>query len=307
METGNIYAVTYNPTHPETGQPHIIASGLERPVGVAYHNGTLYISAVHKILMIPDVMHHLDGKTPPQTFIPNLPWRAGDHDWKFIAFGPDDRLYVPIGAPCNICATGHDFGKLTRYSADGKNEQDIAFGIRNTVGFTWQPGTNTLWFTDNGRDMLGDDIPSDELNTLHHTGEEFGYPYCHQGDIPDPRFGKQHPCTDFTPPAVKLGAHVAALGVRFYDGTQFPTQYRHNPVIAEHGSWNRSFPVGYRVVSIPLQGGQETILLNGLTKDGDILARPADVQPLPDGSLLVSDDMNGVLYRLTYVTPSKPR
>ncbi|AOX19336.1 sorbosone dehydrogenase [Kozakia baliensis] len=301
---GNVYALTVDPAHPETVQRrYVIASGLDMPVGVAFQNGDLYISDVKRILVLRDIEHHLDAPPKPSIMADNLPWRSGDHDWKFIAFGPDDKLYVPVGAPCNICDVKQQFGKLMRMDADGTHWEDVAYGIRNTVGFTWEPHTGKLWFTDNGRDMLGDDVPSDELDILDKPRQNFGYPYCHQGDVPDPQFGKQHSCREFTPPIEKLGAHVAALGLRFYQGSMFPPAFKNSILIAEHGSWNRSEPSGYRVVATHMNNGrsaQSIVLLNMLTADDDVLGRPADVQPLPDGSVLVSDDHNGVLYRLTY-------
>lgn len=297
MNAGNVYAITYDPLHPDhAARVRVVAHDLDMPVGVAFHNGTLYVADVARILVLPNIMSSLDASPQPRELVKDLPWRAGDHDWKFIAFGPDDKLYVPIGAPCNICSVGHDFGKILRMDADGGHRQDIAFGIRNSVGFDWQPDTRKLWFTDNGCDNLGDDIPSDELNRLDHKGQEFGYPYCHQGDIADPVFGKGHPCANYTPPVAKLGAHVAALGMRFYRMGDWPGLHD-GIIVAEHGSWNRRTPSGYRVVGISRDMNQQ-VLLDFRDADGHVLGRPADVQPLPDGSVLVSDDRQGAIFRL---------
>ncbi|MEO6967116.1 MAG: sorbosone dehydrogenase family protein [Rhodanobacteraceae bacterium] len=295
-DADKVYAVT-----DQGHKVRVIASGLESPVGVAFHDGDLYVSAVSRILKFPDVEEHLDKPPAPQVVTDKLP-SARHHGWRFIAFGPDGKLYVPIGAPCNVCDQP-GYAKLLRMNADGSGWQDVAYGIRNTVGFDWQPGTHTLWFTDNGRDLLGDDIPSDELNRVDKLGEHFGFPYCHEGDILDPQFGKGKSCKDYAPPALKLGAHVASLGMRFYNGTQFPASYRGAIFVAEHGSWNRSSKFGYRVVVVHVDGnkviGQQPFL-TGFLDGQESLGRPADVLPLPDGSLLVSDDDNGAIYRVTY-------
>jgi glucose/arabinose dehydrogenase len=184
--------------------------------------------------------------------------------------------------------------------------EPVARGVRNTVGFDWQPGTGKLWFTDNGRDMMGDDIPSDELNRVDHVGEHFGYPYCHQGDLPDPEYGKRHPCSRYAPPALKLGAHVASLGMRFYTGSMFPSRYRGAILIAEHGSWNRTTKSGYRVMAVQVDGDRavrQWPLVDGFQQHEKAWGRPADVMVLPDGSVLVSDDLAGAIYRITYSPP----
>jgi glucose/arabinose dehydrogenase len=226
------------------------------------------------------------------------------HGWRFIAFGPDGKLYVPIGAPCNICEPGPGFAKIIRMNPDGTDWQTIATGIRNTVGFDWQPGSHALWFTNNGRDLMGDDVPADTLNRVGKLGENFGYPYCHAGDVLDPEFGKGRACSEFAQPALRLGAHVAALGMRFYVGRMFPAAYHDAIFIAEHGSWNRSRKAGYqvRVAHVGKDGRVtgSTPFLTGFLDGQKTLGRPVDVQPLRDGSLLVSDDYNGAVYRITY-------
>jgi glucose/arabinose dehydrogenase len=302
MGAGKVYALTDTNHDGRADQVRVIASGLEMPVGVAFHDGDLYVSAVSRILVLRDIERHLDDPPTPQLVYDKLPTER-HHGWKFIAFGPDGKLYVPIGAPCNICNRGNGYAKLLRMSPDGTGVQDMAYGIRNTVGFDWRPGSRQLWFTDNGRDMLGDNVPSDELNRLAHQGEHFGYPFCHEGDILDPDFGQGHSCSNYTPPVLKLGAHVASLGMRFYKGKQFPASYRGAIIIAEHGSWNRSEKSGYRVMVVRLRGNQVAScqpLITGFQHDQKAWGRPVDVQPLPDGSLLVSDDLAGVVYRVTY-------
>lgn len=302
---GNVYAVSYDPANPiKATNVRVIARGFEMPTGIAYRNGDLYIVDVRKILVMRDVIHHLDAPSKPEVIVNDLPWEEGDHDWKFIAFGPDGKLYVPIGSPCNACYTGPDFATIMRMNADGSQRERIASGVRNTVGFDWQPQTGTFWFTENGRDNLGDDIPSDELNRLDKVGAHFGFPYCHQGNLADPDLGQGHPCDRYTPPAVRLGAHLAPLGMRFYTGTAMPA-LRGGVVIAEHGSWNRTGYAGYRVVGLPrvpttgaATADGQIVLLNFLTPDGHVTGRPADVQPLSDGSLLVSDDRQGAIFRL---------
>ncbi|MEO8811032.1 MAG: PQQ-dependent sugar dehydrogenase [Rhodanobacter sp.] len=299
---GKVYALTDTNGDGVADKVRVIASGLRNPIGVAFHDGDLYVSAISRIVVLRDIEQHLDAPPPPRLVTDKLPDK-GHHGGRFLAFGPDGKLYVPIGAPCNICNPGSDYAKLIRMKADGSQWQDVATGIRNSVGFDWQPGTGRLWFTDNGRDMLGDDIPSDELNEISRSGENFGYPYCHQGDISDPEFGKGHPCSEFVAPVLKLGAHVASLGMRFYVGKQFPASYHGAILIAEHGSWNRTRKSGYRVMTVRLKGNKVLSyepLISGFEQDQSAWGRPVDVQPMPDGSVLVSDDLAGAVYRVTY-------
>lgn len=303
---GNVYALT-GMKDGRAEHVHVIAKGLQMPIGVAFHDGALYVSAVSRILKYPDIEKHLADPPKPVVVTDKLPPKT-HHGGKFIAFGPDGKLYVPIGAPCNICNPGQDFAKIIRMNPDGSDWQTVATGIRNTVGFDWQPGTHTLWFTNNGRDLMGDDVPDDTLNRVTKLGENFGYPYCHAGNVLDPEFGKGHSCSEFAQPALHLGAHVASLGMRFYVGQMFPAAYHDAVFIAEHGSWNRSRKSGYRVVMAHVGkdgkvGGPEPFL-TGFLDGQTALGRPADVQPMRDGSLLVSDDDNGVIYRITFVRPS---
>jgi glucose/arabinose dehydrogenase len=229
------------------------------------------------------------------------------HGWKYIAFGPDGNLYVPVGAPCNICKSDDEiFASITSLSADGKQRKVFASGVRNTVGFTWHPITKELWFTDNGRDMLGDDTPPCELNRAPKEGMHFGYPYCHGGTISDPEFGSKRACTEFTKPAQNLGPHVAPLGLKFYTGTMFPEVYKNQLFIAEHGSWNRSKKIGYRVSLVKVKDNKEATsyetFASGWLDEATQKSwgRPVDVLVLADGSMLVSDDQANVVYRITY-------
>lgn len=306
MGAGKVYAVELDGGR--AGRVHVVASGLQLPAGIAWRDGTLYVSAVSRILRFDAIDAHLGDPPKPVVVTDQLPGET-HHGAKFLAFGPDGKLYVPTGAPCNVCLPDARHGILQRMNADGSGVETIASGIRNTVGFDWSPLDRSLWFTDNGRDLMGDDMPSDELNHLARTGEHFGYPFCHQGDTPDPEFGARRPCSEFVPPAAKLGAHVAALGMRFYTGSQFPQAYRGNAFIAEHGSWNRSRKSGYRVVRVALdaQGRvehQEPFVEGFLQVDANgretVLGRPADVLVMPDGALLVSDDLSGAIYRVVW-------
>jgi glucose/arabinose dehydrogenase len=290
------------------GKLHVIASRLTMPAGVAYRQGSLYVSAVSRILRFDDITRRLAAPPAPVVVRGDLPTET-HHGWKFIAFGPDGWLYVPVGAPCNACERDPDrYAALLRMKPDGSELQTFARGIRNTVGFDWQPGTGELWFTDNGRDMLGDDVPPDELNRAPRPGMNFGFPYCHAGTVSDPQYGAKHPCSEFTAPAQALGPHVAALGMRFYTGSQFPQAYRGQVFIAEHGSWNRSGKIGYRVSMVKLEGERAvayTPFVTGWLQGDRAWGRPADVLVLPDGSLLVSDDQAGAIYRIRYQPPAR--
>lgn len=298
MREGKVYALK-----PGSGEPIVIAQGLDMPVGVAFRQGDLYVSAVSRIVRLPGIEGRLDAPPKPEVVRGDLPSET-HHGWRFIAFGPDGKLYVPIGAPCNICDRDADgYANILRMNADGSGQEVFARGVRNTVGFDWQPGSGKLWFTDNGRDMLGDDIPPDELNRADRAGQHFGYPYCHAGDIADPEFGAKRACSEFVPPARKLGAHVAALGIRFYTGRQFPAAYRGQAFVAEHGSWNRSKKSGYRVMRAIIKGDRVTdyqVFAEGWLQDEKPWGRPVDVLVDPDGALLVSDDHAGAVYRIRY-------
>lgn len=284
---------------------YTVASGLNTPNGVAFRNGSLYIGTISTILRLDSIESKLAN--PPQPVVVYDKYPTDEHHgWKYISFGPDGKLYVPVGAPCNVCDQKNPiYATMTRMNPDGTGMEIYAKGIRNSVGFAWHPTTKQLWFTENGRDNLGNDMPTDELNTAPQAGMHFGFPYCHQGDILDPEFGKGKDCKNYAAPAQKLGPHVAALGMRFYTGDQFPTAYKDQIFIAEHGSWNRSEPIGYRVTLVKLDSSGKALSYTDfatgwLQPGGKVLGRPVDVQVMPDGSMLVSDDFAGVVYRIVY-------
>jgi glucose/arabinose dehydrogenase len=300
---GTVYAVTLPPAGKGQAVVRRIATGLREPAGLAFRQGALYVSAIDRILRYDDIERRLADPPSPVVVTDKLPGDA-HHGRKFIAFGPDDKLYFNVGAPCNICEPDPArYSGIFRMNADGSGPEVYARGVRNSVGFDWDPRTRELWFTDNGRDMLGDDLPPDELNHAPRAGMHFGYPYCHGGTIADPEYGAKRRCGEFAPPAQALGAHVAALGMRFYTGTQFPTAYRNQIFIAEHGSWNRSSKVGYRVSLVKLDNGRAVSyepFATGWLQGESAWGRPADVLVAPDGSLLVSDDSAGAIYRISY-------
>lgn len=302
---GNVYALVDKDNDGKADKQYTIAKDLNMPNGVAFRDGSLYIAEVDKVWRIDNIEDHLDNPPAKVLVSNNFPDDA-HHGWKYIAFGPDGKLYVPVGAPCNICensTTNKQYASITRMNPDGSEHEVYSHGIRNTVGFAWHPVTNELWFTDNGRDMLGDDLPNDELNRAPEKDMHFGYPYCHAGYISDPEFGEGHPCEDYTPPVQKLAPHTASLGMKFYTGDMFPAEYKNQILIAEHGSWNRSEPIGYRVTLVKLNGNEAVSyepFATGWLKDGKAWGRPVDILQLPDGSVLVSDDYANAIYRITY-------
>ena len=296
----SVYAVRYRGA--KATKVSVLADKLRGPNGVALRDGALYVAETDRILRFDDIEARLDSPPHPVVVSDRFP-RSSSHGRKFIRFGPDGWLYVPVGAPCNICEPDERYALISRMKPGGSGYEVFARGVRNTVGFDWDPRTKQLWFTDNGRDLLGDDLPSDELNHAPKPGMHFGFPYCHQGDTADPEFGKKRACTEFSPPAAKLGAHVAALGMRFYTGSQFPPEYRNNIFIAEHGSWNRSKKIGYRIARVVVEGGRvvkHEIFAEGWLQNESAWGRPVDLEVMPDGSLLVSDDQAGVIYRIAY-------
>jgi len=303
---GKVYALKDTDGDKRPDQKYVLTTGLKMPNGVAFRDGDLYVAEVSRILRFPNIEDRLDNPGEPEVVFEDYPTET-HHGWKYIAFGPDGKLYVPVGAPCNICESENEiFGSITRLNPDGSGMEVVQHGIRNTVGFTWHPETGELWFTDNGRDWLGDDQPYCELNRAPEDGMHFGYPYCHQGDLPDPEFGAQRPCEDFTPPAAKLGPHVAPLGLEFYTGKQFPSAYHGQIFVAEHGSWNRSEKIGYRVMMATLEDNKVSSyepFAEGWLNGNDVWGRPVDIELLPDGSMLVSDDFADAIYRI-YYTPN---
>lgn len=300
---GKVYALMDRNGDQVADEVITIAKGLQMPNGVAFRNGSLYVAEVSRVLRYDAIEERL--KNPPKPVVVNdsFPDKA-HHGWKFIRFGPDGRLYVPVGAPCNVCEEKDPrFATIMRMNPDGTGLDIFANGVRNTVGFDWHPGTGELWFTDNGRDWLGNDIPPDELNRAPRPGLHFGFPYRHGRDIPDPEFGAKRNPDQFVAPEMELGPHVAALGMRFYNGTMFPERYRNQIFIAEHGSWNRSERIGYRVTLVRLEGNRAVSyepFAEGWLDNDKVWGRPVDVQVMPDGSMLVSDDKAGAIYRISY-------
>ena len=278
-----------------------LLDGMSTPNGIAFHDGDLYVAEIDRIYRYANVEDRLEDMPEAEVLDIDLP-SDRHHGWRYIGFGPDGKLYISIGAPCNVC---DDFGyaQIIRVNPDGTERETFASGVRNSVGFTWHPETGDLWFTDNGRDMLGDDIPPCELNRAPRQGLHFGFPYCHGGDILDPKFGKKRDCANYTPPVQKLGPHVAPLGVKFYTGDMFPPEYRGQVFIAEHGSWNRSKKIGYRISLVRLDGDTAISyepFAFGWLQGQQVSGRPVDLIVKQDGSLLVSDDQAGKIYRISY-------
>jgi glucose/arabinose dehydrogenase len=300
---GKVYAVRDGDGDGRADDVFTLASGLNSPNGVAFRDGSLYVAEVSRVLRFDDVEARLAN--PPRAAVVNDSFpRDAHHGWKFIRFGPDGKLYVPIGAPCNVCERSDPrYASITRMNADGTGFEVFASGVRNTVGFDWHPDTAELWFTDNGRDWLGDDKPPDELNRAPEAGLHFGFPYVHGRDLLDPKYGRKGFPERFRPPERELGPHVAALGMRFYTGEAFPAAYRGHVFIAEHGSWNRSTPLGYRVTFVRVEGNRAVsyeVFAQGWLQGRKAWGRPVDVLVMPDGALLVSDDRAGAVYRITY-------
>ena len=302
-QAGKIYAVLDIDQNQRADEVITIAEGLNMPNGVAFWNGALYVAEVNRILRYDQIEETL--RTPPKPVVVNDTFpKDQHHGWKYIAFGPDHKLYIPVGAPCNVCEKKDPrYASIMRMNPDGSDLSIYAHGIRNSVGFDWHPVSGELWFTNNGRDWMGDDLPPD---TLHHAavaGLHFGFPYCHGGDVPDPKYGTKHSCQEFEPPAIKLGPHVAPLGMKFYTGSQFPAQYHNQIFIAEHGSWNRSIPIGYRITLVTLDKNTPTsyeVFAHGWLQGDKAWGRPVDLLVMPDGAMLISDDRAGVIYRIAY-------
>lgn len=307
-----VYALVDENQDGKADTKYTLTDGLNMPNGVAYHDGDLYVAEVSRIIRFKDIQNTLNN--PSYEVVYDQYPSENHHGWKFIAFGPDGMLYVPVGAPCNICDPEEEiFASITRIDVKSPNPQPeiYAHGVRNTVGFDWHPVTGEMWFTDNGRDMLGDDTPDCELNRVTAKGQHFGYPYWHAGNVKDPEFGSEGKAqSDYIQPAAKLGAHVAPLGMRFYEGEMFPTSFKNQILIARHGSWNRTQKSGYDITMASLDtAGNVTkvsVFASGWLDETTQKAwgRPVDLQELPDGSILISDDMAGVIYRIAY-SPGK--
>jgi glucose/arabinose dehydrogenase len=302
---GHLYALRDTDGDNKVDEQYTLAKGLKMPNGVAFRDGDLYVAEVSRIIKFENIEAQLENPPQPVVVYDKYPTET-HHGWKYIAFGPDGKLYVPVGAPCNICESDDPvFNSITRLNPDGTGFEIVHQGIRNTVGFTWHPETEELWFTDNGRDWMGDDQPACELNHAPKDNMHFGYPYCHQGNLADPEFGSKRDCSEFTPPVQNLGPHVAPLGLEFYTADHFPDSYKGQILIAEHGSWNRSKKIGYRVMLVQLEDGKAVSykpFADGWLNEAEdeVWGRPVDLEFLPDGSMLVSDDFADVIYRITY-------
>ncbi len=306
----NVYALRDTNGDMKADERYELAADMRMPNGVAFKDGDLYVAEVSKLWRFPDIENNLDN--PQKELIYEDYPTDGHHGWKYIAFGPDGKLYVPVGAPCNICESQDErYASITRMDPDGTNREVYAHGVRNTVGFTWHPQTGELWFTDNGRDNIGssqsetDNSPPCELNRATAGGQHFGYPYCHGGTISDPDFGDKRDCSEFVEPAQNLGPHVAPLGLKFVDSEMFPSNYQGKILIAEHGSWNRSTKIGYRVQMVTESNGQGQsygTFASGWLDDASqsVWGRPVDLIFAADGSMLLSDDVGNVVYRIWY-------
>jgi len=305
-DEGNVYALRDTNGDNKVDEKYTLLTEGNMPNGVAFKDGDLYVAEVNRILKFENIEENLQNPPKPVVVFDKYPEET-HHGWKYIAFGPDEKLYVPVGAPCNVCDEEDDvYATITRLNTDGTGMEIVQNGIRNTVGFTWHPETKDLWFTDNGRDMMGDDIPACELNHATEDGMHFGFPYCHQGDLPDPKFGEGKNCTDYTAPVQKLGAHVAPLGIEFVTSEKFPAEYKNQILFAEHGSWNRSKKSGYRVMMVTVDEngnstGYKPFAEGWLDNESDdVWGRPVDLEFMPDGSMLISDDFADAIYRVSY-------
>ncbi|MFT6871348.1 MAG: glucose/arabinose dehydrogenase [Roseivirga sp.] len=305
----NVYALTDTDGDMVADKVDTIATGLNMPNGVYFKDGDLFVAEVSKILRFPDIMNNLAA--PKSEVIFDEYPTDGHHGWKFISFGPDGKLYVPVGAPCNVCDKSEEnevYASITRMNPDGSDMEVYVKGVRNSVGFAWHPVTGEMWFTDNGRDLLGDDVPACELNHVSAEGEHFGFPYWHQGDIADPDFGEGRSQNDYKKPAYKFEPHSAPLGLRFYGGDMFPAKYKNNLLVAQHGSWNRSPDaghIGYQLRFVQVEG--DKVVKSEIFADGWLdketnkgWGKPVDIMEMPDGSILVSDDVNHCIYRISY-------
>ncbi len=315
-EAATVYAIVPNVNSLHGHEVKIIATGLNQPQGVAFYKGDLYVAEVDRIIRFKNIEEHLNDPPAPLMVTNHFPLVSlkGDeqsqrHGWKTIHFGPDDKLYVAIGSPCDVCLSKDSRdGTIMRMNPDGSHLETFASGVRNSVGFDWSPSTHKLWFTDNGRDYMGDNIPPDKLNYAPTQGLNFGFPYYHGKDkngkpIPDPKYGKLRSPAGITWPALNLPAHAAVLGMIFYTGDMFPTDYKNQILIAEHGSWNRSTKVGYQVSLVKIKENKAlsyTPFITGWQKNENYWGRPVELLEMPDGSVLLSDDYAGIIYRITY-------
>ena len=304
---GRIFAILDVDGDGKADEVITIVGGLRTPSGLTYHEGDLYIGAVSRIYRIKDIENNFRNNPTPEILYGDLPDKS-QHGWKFLEFGPDGLLYIPIGANCNICEPEEVFASINTMDVNNPDAgiSQYASGIRNTVGFDWDPNSGDLWFTDNGGDGLGDEMPADELNRAPQSGLNFGYPYIHQGDTPDPSFGDGKNPADYEAPAQKLAPHAGSTGMAFYKGDMFPAKYKNNIIIAEHGSWNRTDEAGHTGHMLTLVTVEDGKAINyepfvtGFLQNNEAWGRPADVLELKDGSLLIADDKANAIYRITY-------
>jgi len=284
----------------------VVVDKLVQPAGVAFNNGSLYVMAINKVLRYDGIGKNPSVEPVDLTAKFNLPPEQ-HHNWKYIAFGPDGKLYVPFGAPCNICELpSPEYAQIRRYNADGSGMEVLATGVRNSVGFDWHPTTKQLWFTNHGRDWMGDDKPNDTLNRMQKTGLNYGFPYCHSGNVPDDVVKKSDPCSGVEQPVTLMGPHTAVMGMKFYTGNMFPAEYKNAALVARKGSWNRNQKSGYDVVMVKAgadgKNAKITPFITGFMNPADqsFWGRPAYLMQMPDGSMLVSDEQLGAIYRVTY-------
>jgi glucose/arabinose dehydrogenase len=298
---GNVYAVT------ESGGKKTVKTiikGLKSPTGIAFRDGSLYVIDIDKLLKYENAEADLDKMPEAKVVYDDMPSYVA-HGWKYIAVDKDGWFYLPFGPPFNIGIPPTSVSQIRRVDPTTGNAEIWALGVRNSVGGDVDPRTGKYWFTENARDWISDDLPSDKLNMISKIGEHFGYPYCHQGDTPDPKFAMGHKCSEFTPPVLNLGAHVAPLGMKFYTGDQFPAEYKNSILIAEHGSWNRSKYQGARIMRVTAdpdgKNAKEEVFASGWLKgDKDYYGRPDDIVLNKDGSIMVADDWAGAIYRISY-------
>jgi glucose/arabinose dehydrogenase len=299
---GRVYEVTDAGTQRSS---RVVVDKLVQPAGVAFKNGSLYVMAIDKVLRFDGIEKNPDVQPVDMTAAFKLP-KEQHHNWKYIAFGPDGKLYVPFGAPCNICVPGEEYAQIRRYNADGSGMEVIARGVRNTQGFAWHPVTKEMWFTDHGRDWMGDNEPEDELNRMASVGANFGFPYCHANGVADKDIKKDRPCDNVTLPVQTMGPHAAVMGAHFYTGNMFPPEYKNVLFVARKGSWNRTKKFGYDVVNVRADADGKnpkvTPFMTGFLNESNdsFSGRPTYMLQLPDGSLLLSDEQLGAIYRITY-------
>lgn len=298
---GNVYAVV---TKDGKREVKIIAKGLHRPNGVVFTNGSLYVAELSRIIRYDNIEKNLDNPPAPVVVFDALP-KDEPHGWKYLKLSPDGKyLYFQIGTPANIVVPPSTHATINRLNLKTNKMEVVATGVRNSVGMDFHPTTKQLWFTNMGRDWAGEDLPNDTLNRLSKKGMNFGYPFCHQGDWLDPDFGKGRSCDEFEKPELKLGAHVSPIGMSFYNGVQFPKEYKGNIFIAEYGSWNKTKKAGYQVVRVVLDDKNKPVktepFVTGWLQGETYWGRPADVHVLKDGSMLISDGEAGAIYRVSY-------